>query len=87
MTVERVRTYRGISERAARHYLTRVGGELNDDDGSVSGDGWRATVSSELVGIGPTLELTEVTVAFEGDPELLEGLIERFSQKAMRAGG
>lgn len=86
MTVERVRTYRGISERAARHYLTRVGGELLDD-GTVSGDGWQATVSSELVGIGPTLELTEVTVAFEGDAETLEGLIERFSQKAMRAGG
>jgi hypothetical protein len=86
MTVERVRTYRGISERAARHYLTRVGGELNDD-GTVRGDGWRATVSSELVGVGPTLELTEVTVAFEGDAETLEGLIERFSQKAIRAGG
>lgn len=86
MTVERVRTYRGISERAARHYLTRVGGELHDD-GTVSGDGWRATVSSEQVGIGPTLQLTEVTVAFEGEAEVLEGLIERFSQKAIRAGG
>lgn len=86
MTVERVRTYRGISERAARHYLTRVGGELNDD-GTVSGDGWQATVSSESVGVGPTLELTEVTVAFEGDAEILEGLIDRFSRKAIRAGG
>lgn len=86
MTVERVRTYRGISERAARHYLTRVGGEL-DDDGTVSGDGWRATVSSEMVGIGPTLQLTEVTVTFEGDAERLEDLIERFSRKAIRAGG
>lgn len=86
MTVERERSYRGISERAARHYLTRVGGELNDD-GSVSGDGWQATVSSELVPIGPTLELTEVTVVFVGDAETLEELIERFSQKAIRAGG
>lgn len=86
MTVEQVRTYRGISERAARHYLTRVGGELHDD-GTVSGDGWRASVSSEMVGIGPTLELTEVTVTFEGDAGTLEDLIERFSQKAIRAGG
>ncbi|MDZ7702435.1 MAG: hypothetical protein U5J98_10475 [Halobacteriales archaeon] len=86
MTADRVRTYRGISERAARHYLTRVGGELHDD-GSVSGDGWRATVSSETVGIGPTLTLTEVAVAFEGDEATLDDLIERFSQKAMRAGG
>ena len=87
MTIERVRTYRGISERAARHYLTRVGGELNDD-GSVRGDGWRATVSSETVGIGPTLTLTEVTVAFEGEEEgTLGDVIERFSRKAIRAGG
>ena len=86
MTVERVRSYRGISERAARHYLTRVGGEV-DDDGRVTGDGWRATVSSDRVEIGPTLTLTEVTVTFEGDEAVLDGLIERFSQKAIRAGG
>ena len=86
MTVERVRSYRGISERAARHYLTRVGGELADD-GRVVGDGWTATVTSDQVEIGPTLTLTEVTVAFEGDAAVLDGLIERFSQKAIRAGG
>lgn len=86
MTVERERSYRGISERAARHYLTRVGGELRDD-GTVVGDGWRATVSSKKVGIGPTLTLTEVTVAFEGDEATLDDLIDRFSQKAIRAGG
>ena len=86
MSVERRRSYRGISERAARHYLTRVGGEIADD-GRVIGDGWTATISSEMVGIGPTLTVTEVTVAFEGDEAVLEDLIERFSQKAMRAGG
>lgn len=86
MTVERVRSYRGISERAARHYLTRVGGELHDD-GTVEGDGWSAAVSADRVQIGPSLELTEVTVVFEGDPETLDALIDAFSQKAIRAGG
>lgn len=86
MTVTRVRTYRGISARAARHYLTRIGGE-EQDDGTVSGGDWTATVSADQVQIGPTLELTEVTVAFEGDEETLDPLIEAFSQKAIRAGG
>lgn len=86
MTDELVRTYRGISERAARHYLTSVGGEERDD-GTVEGDGWTAAVSADHVRIGPSLELTEVTVVFEGDPETLDPLIEAFSQKAIRAGG
>jgi hypothetical protein len=79
MTVERVRTYRGISERAARHYLTRVGGEVRPD-GSVDGDGWSASVTADRVAIGPSLELTEVSVTFEGDAETLDAVIERFSQ-------
>lgn len=86
MTIERVRTYRGISERAARHYLTRVGGEERPD-GSVAGDGWTATVTADRVGIGPSLELTEVTVTFEGEAGPLETVIEAFSRKAIRAGG
>jgi len=41
------------------------------------------------VTIGPTLTLTEVTVVFESDREdgSLQAMIERFAQKAMRAGG
>ena len=86
MTVARVKTYRGISTRAAVHYLTRIGGtQINDR--TVRGDGWSASVSADTVQIGPSLELTEVTVRFEGEPEVLEPLIEAFSQKAIRAGG
>lgn len=91
--VERIeRTYRGISARAAVHYLLGLGGETRDD-GTVVGDGWRADVSAERVPVGPTLELTEVTVRFEtdgdggADDRSLEALVETFSQKAMRAGG
>jgi len=43
------------------------------------------------VAIGASIELTEVTVAFEADggygEESFETLIEDFSRKAMRAGG
>jgi len=67
-------------------YLTNLGGEQVAED-TVAGDDWTATFSSETVGIGPSLQLTEVTIVFEGDDDTLEPLVERFAQKAMRAGG
>lgn len=89
MRVER--SYRGISERLARHYLSNLGGEIEggdpEGDGDVVGDDWRASLSSEKVAVGPSLQLTEVTVIFEGDEDALDSLVENFSQKAMRAGG
>ncbi|MFA1609474.1 hypothetical protein [Halobellus rubicundus] len=82
----RERSYRGISVRLARKYLGKLGGTAVDDE-RVEADDWAASLSASKVSIGPTLELTEVTVTFEGDPDALDDLIERFSQKAMRAGG
>nr|WP_305882824.1 hypothetical protein [Halobellus rarus] len=70
----------------ARHYLEKLGGDAVDDE-RVEGDGWTVSLSAEKVSIGPTLKLTEVTVVFEGDPNTLDALVDRFSQKAMRAGG
>ncbi|MEM4781640.1 MAG: hypothetical protein QXG03_08800 [Halalkalicoccus sp.] len=84
MRVER--SFRGISKRLARHYLTNLGGEEENDD-RVTGEDWSAELSAEEVGIGPSLSLTEVTVVFEGEEGTLEPLIEKFAQKAMRAGG
>jgi molybdopterin synthase sulfur carrier subunit len=82
------RSWRGISERLALHYLEGLGGERVDEH-AVEADDWRARTSAEKVSIyeGSTMKLTEVTVAFEGDAERLDALVERFAQKAMRAGG
>jgi molybdopterin synthase sulfur carrier subunit len=82
------RSWRGISERLALKYLEGLGGERVDEH-AVEAEDWRARTSAETVPIyeGATLELTEVTVVFEGDPERLDDLVERFAQKAMRAGG
>lgn len=41
----------------------------------------------QTVGIGPSVSLTQVDLIFEGDPDTLDSLVERFAQKAMRAGG
>lgn len=86
MTETRIRSYRGISERAALRYLTRIGGDQTDPH-TVTGDDWTATVSAETVKIGPSLQLTEVTVEFTGEARTLETVIDHFSQKAIRAGG
>ena len=88
------RSYRGITVRLAVTYLENLGGEVieQSDDlsgvegkATVAGAGWRATLDATRVSIGPSLSLTEVRVVFEGDD--LDGLIEAFSRKAMRAGG
>ena len=82
----RERQYRGISTRAALGYLEGLGGE-RVDDATVEGDGWRVSITADRVSVGPSLELTELTVRFEGDPATLDSLVEEFSWKAMRAGG
>lgn len=86
MTTRVERSFRGISERLAVRYLTNLGGQQVAAD-TVEGDDWTATISSETVGVGPSLKLTEVTVVFEGSEEELESLVDEFAQKAMRAGG
>lgn len=84
--MRREKSFRGISERLARDYLENLGGEVRDD-GDVVAEEWRASLSSEKVSVGPTVKLTEVTVVFEGDEGTLGDVVEKFSQKAMRAGG
>jgi hypothetical protein len=88
--MERTKEFRGISVRLARNYLENLGGTAVDDT-TVEGDGWRADLSAEKVSIGPSLQLTEVTIAFEAEEgfgeKRFEELLEDFSRKAMRAGG
>jgi len=87
--MRREKQFRGISIRLARNYLENLGGTVVEDT-TVEGDGWRAELSAEKVSIGPSLQLTEVTIEFEADDlseAAFEELIEDFSRKAMRAGG
>jgi MoaD family protein len=90
---ERVeKSFRGISVRLARRYLENLGGTAVDDETveceTDDGESWTASLSAEKVSVGPSLKLTEVTVVFEASEGFdLEPLVEKFSQKAMRAGG
>ncbi|WP_251329261.1 hypothetical protein [Haloplanus pelagicus] len=84
--VRRERSFRGISKRLAIQYLETLGAEQVADD-RVEGDDWAADLSAQTVGVGPSVSLTQIDFVFEGDPDTLDPLIERFAQKAMRAGG
>lgn len=95
------KSFRGISRRLAVHYLRNLGGvpivdgqpttDAADVDNeavdTVCGEGWRASLSSRRVNPGGSLYLTEVTVVFTGRERAVEAIVERFSKKAMRAGG
>ena len=84
MRVER--SFRGISLRLALKYMESIGGEVVGDR-EARGDGWQAELSAETVAIGPSLELTEVTVVFEGEEAVLDSVVPAFARKAIRAGG
>ena len=85
--MQETRQYRGISKRLAANYLGNLGGERVDGDDRIEGDEWSAALSAETVEVAGSMELTEVTVAFEGEAGVLEELVEDFTRKAMRAGG
>jgi molybdopterin synthase sulfur carrier subunit len=92
--VRRERSFRGISKRLAVHYLENLGGELvagdreDDAEARVDGEDWTATAAAGKAEIaGGTMTLTQVDLVFEGDPDTLDPLVEKFAQKAMRAGG
>ena len=85
--MQEIRQYRGISQRLAADYLENLGGRRVNGDDRIEGDGWSADLSAGTVEVAGSMELTEVTVAFEGEAGVLEELVEDFTRKAMRAGG
>jgi hypothetical protein len=82
----REKAFRGISQRLAAHYLRNLGGAGETDD-RIEGADWAADLSAETVHVAGSMELTEVTVVFEGPADRLDELVADFSRKAMRAGG
>lgn len=87
----REKAYRGISLRLAKHYLGNLGGEVveeGDSSAVVESDDWRVDLSAETVTAAGSMQLTEVSVRFTAaDEAVLDDIVDRFGQKAMRAGG
>ncbi|AOW81121.1 hypothetical protein HTSR_1959 [Halodesulfurarchaeum formicicum] len=84
MRVER--TFRGITPDLVRIYLESVGAETVEDE-RATGPGWEAEFAAEKIAIGPSIELTEITITFEGEEAVLEDVVETFARKAVRSGG
>ncbi len=53
----------------------------------VVADDWGVTLGTASVSIGPTLEVTELVLTFEGEDGVLEEVLAAFTRKARRAGG
>ncbi|WP_338739705.1 hypothetical protein [Haloplanus salilacus] len=76
--------FRGITPAQAIRYLESLGGDRIDDR-TVDGTGWRATLSTRAVPVGPSYRLTEVRVTWTGDPDAVESVVPEFRLKAFRA--
>ena len=88
--MEETREFRGISKRLAANYLENLGGERLEDAGDrIEGEGWAAELTERKVNpiTGANITLNEVRIEFRGEEARLRPLMDRFAQKAMRAGG
>ena len=80
------RSFRGLTEEMAIGYLENLGGERVGDR-EFEGDGWHASLSVDRVPVGPSYRLTEVTITWTGEEDVLEPVITGFRVKAFRAPG
>jgi len=80
------RQFRGLTLDRAIGYLENLGG-VRTSEREVEGDRWRAHLSAQKAPVGPSYRLTEITITWIGDEDVLEPIILRFRLKAFRAPG
>ena len=80
------REFRGVTLDCLMGYLEHLGGERTSET-DIEGSDWRAHLTARKVPVGPSLRLTEVSVTWTGDPEVLEQVIHRCRLKTFRAPG
>lgn len=85
-TLHETRAFRGLTRDRAIGYLETLGGDRIDEN-HVEGDGWRADLETSIEPVGPSYRLTQVSVTWVGDRDVLEDIIFRFRLKAFRAPG
>ena len=84
--LEETRRFRGMTAEQAMGYLENLGGEPTGDR-EITGDGWVAHLSTATVPVGPSYRLTEITISWTGERDVLEPIIFQFRLKAFRAPG
>lgn len=85
-TLRETRAFRGLTLEQAVKYLENLGGDRTGKT-LIQGEGWDAQLSTRSVPVGPSYRLTEVTVTWTGNQDVLENVIFRFRLKAFRAPG
>ena len=84
--VREIRRFRGLTAEQAIGYLENLGGRRRSET-EIEGDQWEAKLTVGRVPVGPSYRLTEVTITWVGDMDVLEPIIYRFRRKAFRAPG
>lgn len=78
------RAFRGLTRERAIEYLETLGGKRSGKT-DVEADDWRAHLETSIEPVGPSYRLTQVTITWIGDRDVLEDVIFRFRLKAFRA--
>ena len=81
-----VREVRGIPLWLVREYLEELGGR-SEEDGTVLGEGWRATLTQQDDYQIGSLRVGQIKIELEADEEVMELLLPRVEKKLVRAGG
>lgn len=84
--LKETRQFRGLTVDQAIRYLENLGGKQIDKS-TIEGDSWQATLSTDIVPVGPSYRLTEITITWEGPVDDLKPVITAFRTKAFRAPG
>lgn len=80
------RRFRGLTLEQAIGYLEHLGG-TRETARTVTGEGWEANLSQRTVPVGPSYRLTEITITWDGEVDVVDRLVARFRRKAFRAPG
>jgi hypothetical protein len=81
-----IRRFRGLTFEQGLRYLEHLGG-VRQDARTIAGEGWEAHLSQRNVSVGPSYRLTEITITWLGEPDVVDPLVFQFRRKAFRAPG
>ena len=80
------REIRGIPLWLMREYLEKLGGR-SEEDGSIHGEGWRATLTQQDDYQIGSLRVGQIKLELEAEEAALELLLPQLEKKLLRAGG
>jgi len=83
--IENKLVLRGLSPRLLKTYLVKLDA-VEISENVYQGDGWTVTLDSRKVPMA-IAELDEITVTFDGEPDVVTEAIAQLRKKTLRGGG